>query len=94
MFLGTVLVMAFLQILMIGLYLGSHLSALAFSIECTVLNFLVAIGVFGVLLVCILMYSGSPLRSEAYRIKMKKLTIANLIWCASRCFRGISGAFE
>ena len=25
---------------------------------------------------------------------MKKLSIANLIWCASRCLRGISGAFE
>jgi hypothetical protein len=79
---------------MIGLYLGSCLSAKAFSIECTVLNFLVATSVVVIMIVMSLMYSGSPYRSLAYKIKMRKLTLATLIWCTSRYFRGISGAFE
>jgi hypothetical protein len=79
---------------MIGLYLGSALSATAFSIECTVLNFLVATSVIVLLIVTSLMYSGSPYRSLAYKIKMRKLTVATLIWCASRYSRGIYGAFE
>jgi hypothetical protein len=79
---------------MIGLYLGSCLSATAFSIECTVLNFLVATSVVVIIIVTSLMYSGTPDRSLAYKIKMRKLTIATLIWCAGRYFRGISGAFE
>ena len=86
--------LGFLQVLMIGLYLGSFVSATAFSIECTVLNFLVATTVLVIMIVTFIMYSGSPYRSLAYKIKMHKLTIATLIWCASRYFRGISGAFE
>ena len=49
--------------LMIGLYLGSQVSALAFSIECTVLNFLVAIGVMTIMIAFMLLYSGSPFKS-------------------------------
>ena len=79
---------------MIGLYLGSIVSATAFSIECTVLNFLVSTTVLVIMIVTFIMYSGTPYRSLAYKIKMHKLTIATLIWCASRYFRGISGAFE
>ena len=87
-------VLGVLQVLMVGLYLGSCLSAKAFSIECTVLNFLVATSVVVTIIVMSLMYSGSPYRSLAYKIKMRKLTVATLIWSASRYLRGISGAFE
>lgn len=79
---------------MIILYLTNHASAKAFSIECTVLNFLVAIAVFSIMIAFMFMYSGSPYRSQTYKIKMKKLSIAIIIWCACRLMRGISGAFE
>jgi len=90
----TVSVLGALQLLMIILYLTNHASARAFSIECTVLNFLVAVGVFSIMIAFMFMYSGSPYKSQTYKIKMKKLSIANIIWCACRCMRGISGAFE
>lgn len=93
-FVITIAVLASLQMLMIGLYLGSQVSAMVFSIECTVLNFLVTFAVFAIMIAVMFMYSGSPYKSPAYKIKMRKLTIANIIWCISRCFRGISGAFE
>ncbi len=79
---------------MIGLYLGSKVSAKAFSIECTVLNFLVATCVLIIMVGTSLMYSGSPYRSFAYKIKMRKLTIATIVWTTTRYLRGISGAFE
>ena len=94
LFFSTVAVLAALQLLMIGLYLGGQASAMGFSIECTVLNFLVATSVWVIMLVCAIMYSGSPYRSQAYKVKMKKLQIANIVWTVSRYFRGISGAFE
>ena len=58
-----VTVLGSLQLLMIILYLTGHASAKAFSIECTVLNFLVAIGVFSIMIAFMFMYSGSPYRS-------------------------------
>jgi hypothetical protein len=50
--------------------------------------------VIAIMIAVMFMYSGSPYKSSAYKIKMRKLTIANIIWCISRCFRGISGAFD
>ena len=79
---------------MVLLYLGSQVSAKAFSIECTVLNFLVATAVWVILLITAFMYSGSPYRSFAYKIKLKKLSIATIIWCVALYLIGISGAFE
>jgi Kef-type K+ transport system membrane component KefB len=90
----TILVLGLLQLLMIILYLCSGVSARAFSIECTVLNFIVATCVWVIMFITSLKYSGSPYKSTAYKIKMRKLTIANIIWCACRYLRGISGAFE
>ena len=80
--------------MMIILYLADVLSAKAFSIECTVLNFILATSVLVIMLVTSVIYSGSPIKSKAYQLKMRKLTIATLIWCVCRYFRGISGAFE
>jgi hypothetical protein len=90
----TITMLGTVQLLMIILYLCSILSAKAFSIECTVLNFLVATSVWVIMLVTSIIYSGSPIKSKAYQLKMRKLTIATLIWCICRYFRGISGAFE
>lgn len=69
-------------------------SAKAFSIESTVLNFLAATCVWIGLLIFALRFSGSPYRSLAYKLKMRKLTLAIVVWCAARYCRGISGAFE
>ena len=79
---------------MLSLYIFSAVSAKAFSIECTVLNFLAATFVWVVLLIYAIKFSGSPFRSPAYKIKMRKLTLAIVVWCITRYFRGISGAFE
>lgn len=79
---------------MILLYIFNAASAKAFSIECTVLNFIVATCVWIALLVFALRFSGSPYRSLAYKLKMRKLTLVIVIWCIARYCRGISGAFE
>lgn len=79
---------------MLLLYLTSAVSAKAFSIECTVLNFIAATFVWVVLLIYAFKFSGSPFRSPAYKLKMRKLTLAVVVWCATRYFRGITGAFE
>ena len=79
---------------MLGLYLGDMASGIAFSIDCSILNFLVATLVWIILLVYALKFSGSPYRSQAYKFKMKKITTAIVVWCITRYFRGISGAFE
>jgi MFS superfamily sulfate permease-like transporter len=79
---------------MLLLYVGSHASAKAFSIECTILNFLTSAFVLVSLLVFALKFSGIPYKSPVYKIKIKKLTIVMFIWCLSRLCRGIWGAFE
>jgi hypothetical protein len=40
------------------------------------------------------MFSGSPYRSPAYKMKMRKLTVAIVVWSLTRYLRGITGAFE
>jgi hypothetical protein len=50
--------------------------------------------VWVVLLVYAFMFSGSPYRSQAYKLKMRKLALAVFIWCMARYLRGITGAFE
>ena len=82
------------QILMLGLYLGSKATAKSLSIVFTILNFLVATCVWVVLLIYALMFSGSPYRSQAYKLKMRKLSFAIAVWCVTRYIRGITGAFE
>ena len=79
---------------MLGLYIGGKASARSFVIECTILNFLAATFVWVFLLIYALMYSGSPFRSLAYKIKVRKLTFVVIIWCICRYIRGITGAFE
>jgi hypothetical protein len=74
---------------MLLLYVGSHASAKAFSIECTILNFFTSAFVL-----LSLKFSGIPYKSPVYKIKIKKLTIVMFIWCLSRLCRGIWGAFE
>eukprot|EP00347_Sterkiella_histriomuscorum_P018444 403345487 len=90
----TITILSTLQSTMLLLYLFGAVSAKAFSIECTILNFVAATFVWIILLIYALMFSGSPFRSNAYKLKMRKLTLAIVIWCACRYFRGITGAFE
>jgi hypothetical protein len=52
--------------MMILLYLASVLTAKAFSIECTVLNFILATSVLVIMLVTSVIYSGSPIKSRGY----------------------------
>ena len=89
-----IIVISTLQSTMLLLYLASTVSAKAFSIECTVLNFIAATFVWIAMLVFALIFSGSPYRSQAYKIKTRKMTFAIVLWCITRYFRGITGAFE
>lgn len=92
--LGICLILSCLQILMLALYLAGPISGVAFSIECTVLNLLVATLAWIILLVYMLKFSGSPFRAQAYKVKMKKLTYAIIVWVITRYFRGITTALE
>lgn len=94
MILTTGIVLSVLQGLMLILYYYSCISAKAFSVECTVLNFISATFVWVCLLIFANWFSGSPYKSPIYKFQINKLTLVICLWCISRYCRGIWGAFE
>jgi len=83
-----------MQVTLLILYLKSKISASAFSIECAVLNFIFATLVIILMLVIAFWFSGSPVRSDSYRFRIRKMGYALVFWTLTRFLRGVWGLFD
>ena len=75
------------------MYAFSQISATAFSIELTVLNFTFAAIAWVSILCLVLQFSGNPIKN-IYNQKIKKMTTAVLVWTLARYLRGTWGLFD
>lgn len=79
---------------MILLYYNSKIPASVFTIELTCANFIIPVIVLFTLIFHSFRFSGSPLRSAIYSLKLKLLHIAVMIWTIARILRAVGGIYE
>jgi hypothetical protein len=88
------MILSLIQLLLVILYVNSSIPASVFTSQLIWMNFAAPMAVGMVMIFIAYTFSGSPIRSKAYGLKLNAVKYAVMIWSVARILRGICGLWE
>lgn len=88
------IILSLTQLLLVLLYVNSSIPASVFTSQLIWMNFAAPLAVGMVMMYIGYTFSGSPIRSKVYELKLNAVKYAVMIWSVARILRGISGVWE
>jgi hypothetical protein len=88
------MILSLIQLLLVILYVNSSIPASVFTTQLIWMNFAAPMAVCIVMMFISYTFSGSPIRSKAFGLKLNAVKYAVMIWSVARILRGIGGMWE